>query len=130
MMFEHLVERFQQPAVDRLAQVDPLEQLHRHVKQPPLLPEVVHGHYVGVVEQGRGLGLALEALERLVVGAEPGGERLERDEAVQDRVVGLVDLAHRAAAELADDRVLANPLAIHALICRPELRANSAMVAR
>ena len=128
MTFELLVERLQQLAVDRLAQVDALEQLHRHVEEALLLPEVVHGDDVGVVEQGRRLGLALEALQGLVVGAEAGGERLEGDEAVQHGVVGLVDLAHRAAAELADDRVLADPLAIHAVICRP--RGQQTMVAR
>ena len=119
MMFSFSSSVFSRSDVDRLAQVDALEQLHGHVEQALLLPEVVHRHDVGVVQQGRRLGLALEALQRLVVGAEAGRERLEGDEAVQYGVVGLVHLAHRAAAELADDRVLANPLAIHAVIRRP-----------
>ena len=38
---------------------------------------------------------------------------------VQDGVVGLVHLAHRAAAELADDPVFADPLAIHAVTAGP-----------
>ena len=66
------------------------------------------GDDVRVVEQRRRLRLALEALERLVAGPRPRGERLQGDEAVEDGVVGLVDLAHRAAAELADDPVLAD----------------------
>jgi hypothetical protein len=75
----------------------------------------VDGDDVRVVEQRRRLRLALEALQGLVPGRDVRVERLERDEAVEDRVPGLVDLAHRAAAELADDLVLADPLAVHAV---------------
>jgi hypothetical protein len=112
---ELLLERAQRTGVDGLAQVRPVEQLHGHVEQPVLLPEVVDGHDVRVVQQGGRLGLALEALERLVAPAEMDGERLQGDVALENGVVGLVHLAHRAAAELAHDPVLADPLVVHSL---------------
>ena len=112
---ELLVERAQLPGVDGLAQVRALEQLHGHVEQPVLLPEVVDRHDVRVVQQGGRLGLALEAFERFVAAAEVHGQRLQRDVAVEDGVVGLVHLAHGAAAELAHDLVLADPLVVHSL---------------
>ncbi len=113
---ELLVERLQQVAVDRVAEVRALEELHRHVEEPVLLlAEVVHGDDVRVVEEGGRLGLALEALEGLVAGRRAHGERLQGDEAVEDGVLGLVDLAHRAVAELTDDPVLADALAVHSV---------------
>ena len=103
-----------------------LEELHRHVEEAVLLPEVVHGDDVRVVEERRRLRLALEALQGLVAGGDPGAERLQGHEAVEDRVPGLVDLAHRAAAELADDLVLADPLALHAVTAGHALHAGAA----
>ena len=123
---ELLVERLQELLVDGVPQVDALEQLHRHVEEAVLLPEVVHGHDVRVVEERRRLRLALEALQGLVAGVEPGGDRLQGHEAVEDRVPGLVDLAHRPAAELADDLVLADPLALHAVTAGHALHAGEA----
>jgi hypothetical protein len=83
-----------------------------------------------VVEERRGLRFALEALERLAVGAELEGERLEGDVAVQDRVERLVHLAHGPAAELVDDPVLADPLAIHAVICQKCACGQQTMLSR
>ncbi len=54
-----------------VAQVLAFEQLHGHEDEPLLLSEVVYGDDVGMGEEGRRLGLALEALLRLVV-ARPG----------------------------------------------------------
>ena len=117
---------FRSVVVDGVAQVLALEELHRHVEEAVLLPEVVHGDDVRVVEKRRRLRLALEALQGLVAGGDPGGERLQGHEPVEDRVLGLVDLAHRAAAELADDLVLSDPLELHAVTAGHALHAGEA----
>ena len=105
-MRQLLVEGEGSPRGDGLLEVRALQQLHGHVDLAVLLAVVVDGDDVRVVQAGRGLGLALEALAQRVVGAELGGDRLDRHEAVQDRVVGLVDLAHRALTDLFKDLVL------------------------
>ena len=65
----------------------------------------------GMRELARGLRLAAEAredLRGLRAGQRLGPDRLQRDDALDQRIVGLVDDAHRAAAELAADFVLAD----------------------
>ena len=70
---ELVVERLDAAAAaDQLLEVAALEQLHRHVDLALLLAEVVDGDDVRVVEAGRRLGLALEALAQVVVGADGG----------------------------------------------------------
>src|SRR5947207_1039401 len=67
---------------------------------------------VGGVQLCGGLGLGLEPLQLPRV--QRGGERqhLERDAAVQRDLLGLVDDAHAAAAELAEDAEVAEPAMI------------------
>ena len=71
--------------------------------------EVEDGHHVGVGHLRDGLGLALEAGLELGVVRDLGDHDLEGHVAVEDGVVGEVDLAHGALAEGADDLVLADP---------------------
>jgi len=63
---------------------------------------------VGVVERGSGLGLADEAVALLFAQAQPGGEELESDGAVEPDVARAVDHAHAAAAQLVKDFVVGN----------------------
>ena len=93
---------------ESVLQVDPVEQLHGHERLPCLEPELVHRDDVRVVEEGGGLRLPLEPLAHHLVGVEAGRDALDRDGAVQDRVVGAEHLAHGALAELADDLVLSD----------------------
>ena len=58
---------------------------------------------VGVMELGGGVGLALEALAGLSRQAEAGGQDLEGNAAIQRDLPGLVDDAHAAATDLADE---------------------------
>ena len=102
-----------------LAQVEPLEELHRHVGDPGLLAEVEHGDDVRVVEPCRRLRLALEALPELRVGGEGRADRLQGDVPVEKGIVGLVHLAHRTLADLPDDPILPDPVQVHH---RPTLR--------
>ena len=98
---------------DQVPEVAALEELHGHVDEAVLLAEVEDGDDVRVVELGGRLGLALEAAAEVGLGGEGRGDRLDRDEAVQERVLGLVDLAHRALADLPDDPVLPDPVQVH-----------------
>ncbi len=93
------------------AQLDALEELHRGVREIALLAEVVHRDDVGMGELAGGLRLLEEPLVVFlapfgVVGEEDG---LERDGAIERRVLRLVDDSHRAAAELSADLVAAEP---------------------
>ena len=65
----------------------PLEQLHHQEVRVALVPDVEERADVGVVERGDRLRLALEALAPLLVLGEAGGEDLDRDAAVEARVL-------------------------------------------
>src|SRR5690606_27651886 len=60
---------------------------------------------VRVVELGEQLRLALEAREALGIGDEAGGQDFDRDVAFELGIVGAIDLAHPAFAELGGDLV-------------------------
>ena len=105
--------------VDGVGEVLAGEELHRVVGEA--LPsgaagllgrrqgvDVVDADDVRVIERGGGLGLALEALDDLVLDAPAYEEDLEGDLAAQVAVVGAVDDAHAAAAQLRDDAVAAH----------------------
>ena len=59
------------------------------------------------------LALALEPLERLVVARELLGQELEGHLTAELQVLGLVDDAHAAAAELREDPIVRDRLADH-----------------
>ena len=91
----------------RLAEVEALDELHGDVVRPLHLAELEDGHDVRVLEPGRRPRLALEAGEGVLAREQRGRDGLERDGPVQDRVVGPVDLAHRALAQVGQDLELA-----------------------
>ena len=87
--------------------------LHGDEGLPVLLADVVNGADIGMV-QGRGrLRFALEAAEGLRIFGYIFGKELQRDEAVQSRVFGLVNHTHAAATEHLNDSVVGNGLADH-----------------
>ncbi len=90
-----------------------LDDLHRQEVRGPGKLDRVDGDDVGVVEGGDGLRLALEALAAFVIHAERRRQHLERDLTVQLLVLGGIDLAHAAAAELPYDAVMAEGGADH-----------------
>ena len=70
-----------------------------------------------MVEIGRGLGLDVEPPD-VGVGGEPAGkDHLQRDEAVQADLPGLVDDAHAAAGDLAHHLVIAEVADVGGLGC-------------
>jgi hypothetical protein len=97
------------PMLQRLA----FQQLHADEGPPLVRVDVVDRADVGVVE-GRGrAGLALEALEGLVAREQPLRQKLERHPTAETGVLGLVDDAHPAAAQLLEDAVVRDRLADH-----------------
>ena len=65
---------------------------------------------VGVVQPRRRPRLALEAEDLLGVGERRVGEDLQCDASAERLLLGLVDDAHAAPADLAEDAVVAQPL--------------------
>jgi hypothetical protein len=66
-------------------------------------PGLVHLDDVRVVELGDRLGLGEEPDEGVGPGVQPGEDDLEGDGPAGPELAGVVDDAHAAAAELADD---------------------------
>ena len=71
--------------------------------------EVEDREDVRMREGGDGLGLALEAGERLGIAGQVGRQDLHRDVAIELRVSRAVDLAHTAGAERTEDLVRPEP---------------------
>ena len=74
-----------------------------------VLTDAEDGHDVGVVQPGRRPGLTLEALLGTGIDQELAGQDLQRDMASEGDLLGLVYDPHPAAADLADDPVIAQP---------------------
>jgi hypothetical protein len=96
---------------DDLPELDAVQELH-HDDAPTLgLGEVVHGDDVGMTQARPGLSLAEEPRPQLVRHVDVGGDHLEGDDAIQDRIVSLEDGAHAAPTDAGQDAVLADRLA-------------------
>lgn len=70
-------------------------------------PDLVDGHDVGVLEQGRRLGLGMKSMDGLAGGQRVGHQQLERDGAAHPELTGFMDDAHPAVAQLAHQFVVA-----------------------
>ena len=79
-------------------------------RRPSSLAHVVDRDDVGMAQAGAGLGFAEEAGAELVGDLDVGGDHLEGDGAIEDRVMGLEDRAHATASEPLDDVVLPDRL--------------------
>ena len=88
------------------------EELHRQVVLAGLLPDVVDGRRVGVLQPRRRLGFGEEAIEIRGVGRELDRQQLDRDVAIERVVVAAVDDAHAAAADALVQQVLAELAAL------------------
>ena len=97
---------------DQRLQVGAVHEGHRDIEQAVLLAGVVDRDDVRVVERGGKPGLAQEAVAEVGL-ADPGREQLQRREAAEPDVLGPVDDARAAAADLLEDAV------------SPELRADA-----
>src|SRR5258708_2152215 len=78
-----------------------------------------------MLERSRGLRFPIKTLQQRRVIRHIGGNRLQRDQSVDDGVTGLVDHAHGASAQFVEDLVFAQflqltPLLGNANRCRAE----------
>ena len=89
--------------VERVPQRLPAEELGDQVGHGPLGADVEDGEDVGMIERRGGARLHFESAKAVRVGDELARQHLHRDVASQPRVVALVDLAHPAGAQQADD---------------------------
>jgi hypothetical protein len=87
-----------------------VDQLHGVVEVLAVLADVEDRHDVRVVHPRRCLGLALEADLCRVVARTGRGQHLESDAPAEGLLLGLVDDAHAAPADLAQDAVVAHLL--------------------
>ena len=89
----------------------PLDKFHRDIPDAGFVAKIVDRHDVRLVEPARRLRLAAKAvdhLRRILARELVLADRLQRDDALDHRVVGFVDDAHRAATDLAPDFVFAD----------------------
>jgi hypothetical protein len=88
-----------------------IQKLHRDVGLLATLADVVDRADVGMVQSGGGTGFTSETFQRLRVSGNVIRQELERNETTQFGVLGLVNDAHAATAELFDDAVARDGLA-------------------
>ncbi len=93
---------------DAVLQRYAVQKLHGDEGFAVLVVNFVNRADVRMVQRGGRLGLTLEASQRLRVSGDFIGKKLQGDKSVQGYVLGFVDNAHAAAAELIDDAVMRN----------------------
>ncbi len=98
---------------DAMLQGHAFEELHGDEALAVVLADFVDGADVGMVQRGGRARFAAETLQGLRVLGYIVGQEFQSDEAAEARVLGLVDDAHPAAAELLDDAVVRDGLADH-----------------
>ena len=103
---EQALELECRPRRHRLRERLPLEALHDDEVLPLVLLDREDRADSGMVQRGRGARLALETLQGRAVARELGRQELQRDVPAEARVLRLVDDAHPAAPEAADDGVV------------------------
>jgi len=87
-------------AADAVLEGLALEKLHGDEVPPVGFPNFIDGADVGMVEGGSGTRFTAEALECLGISGQVFREKFQRDVAPEAEILGLVDHAHPAAAEL------------------------------
>jgi hypothetical protein len=100
-------------ALQPLGKIVALHQLQHQEETPFGLFHPVDGGNVGMIQRSEKLGLAAEPGQALGGVRHPGGEGLDRHLPAQLRVLGTVDLAHSAGAQLRRDAVVQKRFADH-----------------
>src|SRR5713101_1611001 len=95
----------------------PIQKLHHDEWLAILMPDFIDRADIGMVE-GRGrLRLSLEAGQCLGILGDVIGQKLQGDKPTKGYVLGLIDNAHPAAADLFHNAVVRDCLADHAQAC-------------
>jgi hypothetical protein len=110
--FQHEVDG-QRFAVDAVFEGLALEIFHGQKRAAIFFADVVDGADVGVVQGRGGTGFAAEPIQNGEMAADLIGQKLERNETAEARVLGFVDHAHSPAAQLFDDSIMGDAFAGH-----------------
>jgi hypothetical protein len=86
-------------------QTPAVHELQRQERPAFVFADLEDLHDVGVLKARDRLGLAAKEGQGAIAGVRSGQDHLERDHSVQGEMTGLVDDAHAAAAQLAQDFV-------------------------
>ena len=97
--------RRQRRAVELLLQAAAAAELQREERLALVLADLVDLHDVGMLQARDGLRLGLEAGQVRRAGVAARQDHLQRHQPIQLRLPRLVDHAHAAAAQLAEDLV-------------------------
>jgi hypothetical protein len=98
-----------------MLQRHPVEVLHNDEGLAVVFANLVNGADVRVIQSRGRPGFTLETFERLRTRGDVLRQKLECYEAAELEVLGLVNHAHAAPAELIDNAVMRNGLADHGL---------------
>ena len=103
-----MLDRQRAVLLDERREVAAVDELHDEILDVAGLARVVGGDDVRMLEPGGGVHFALEALDGRFVFHRGGRHHLQRDDALHPPMLGLVDLAHAAGADLGEDHVVAH----------------------
>ena len=104
---------FQRLAHDAVLQGFAVEKLHGDKSPAVFFADVVDGADIGMVQRRRRFGFAAKSFQSLAILGQIFGQEFKRHEAVEPYVLGLIDHAHPAPAQLLDDAVMRDGLADH-----------------
>ena len=82
-----------------------------------MLSNVINGANVWMVQGGGRFSFALESSDGLGIAGKLIGQEFDGNEAMQPRVLGLVDDTHPASAQFLDDAVVRDGLPDHTRQC-------------
>src|SRR5579872_3925035 len=102
---------------NQVLQSNPIQELHYDEGFVLVLPDVVNGANVGVIQSRSGLRFALKSGQRLWVAEDLFWQELERNKAMQTGILGLVDHTHPAPAQLLNDAVMGDYLPNELGVC-------------
>ena len=103
---------FHRSRADAVLQRRAFEQFHGDERLPVLLADVMNSADIGMIQCGSCLRLTFEARQSLRVFGHILGKKLQRHEAVQPGVFGLVHHPHAPTAESFEDAVVRKSLAV------------------
>ena len=93
------LSRRKQSGGNPLPQVLAFEQFHHEKRLPAVVPDIVQGADVRVIQRRSGLRLAAEAFHRGAGSGDRCGQNLQRHFSVQPGIHRLIHLAHAARSD-------------------------------
>src|SRR5580692_10571303 len=109
------LRNLQRTPLNHVLQGPAVQILHGNKRFAILLPNVIDGANVRMVESRSRLRLALKAAKSLRILGDVVGQELESNKTMQPNVLGLIDNTHATAAHLFDHAVVRNGLSNHRL---------------